>query len=225
MQIKLLLSAVLCAIAIGWLEHASAEDGVVSRKARTVVYLGVVTNRGEQCGLLKRWEAEAIRAQMREEMKNWDTETHAYAAEQVSLKSAETACDDDSITVWIDAAQPNLRAEALPPYLIAYRRMAKSDEPPAIFRALALDLDQRPILSAIDSELNALSGSDARPEGGGNWDDYIVKTEGQLDTLFEAFSDAPKSKRYTAQEAAALLGQAVYIVRTWYHETQTDVVQ
>lgn len=186
----------------------------VSTKVRTAAFLEVITIRGVECGLMRPWQAAALRALNRQDMMRWDNESRAQIVPEVERKLAESDCDDEAMRVWIEGSARGFDSEMLPPYLVAYRMLAKMDKPPRVFAATALRLDYAPAIAAIDAKFAELEASGAVAEGGYSWPDYIARTEGFIKEFVATLAD-PEASGTAADDAAAWLAQSAFIVELW----------
>ncbi|GJL95623.1 MAG: hypothetical protein DHS20C05_20280 [Hyphococcus sp.] len=175
--------------------------------------------RGLDCALLKPWEAAAIRAQALEPAHRWDTEERAGAIAEVKNKSSEMACDDGTMTTWINAARRGFDSEFLPPYLVIYRTLAEHDARPQVFDATSLRLDYAPAIEAINKKLAALEAAGAVPDGGQPWPDFIARTEKGAETILEALAGEGENERYTPDRAAAFIAQTALITELWLQDS------
>ncbi|MEZ5999475.1 hypothetical protein [Hyphomonas sp.] len=200
--------ALACAMA------ATGAADPVPTKVRSGAYMEMIAQRGAECGLLKDWERLSINALTLQDRDGWSDELLASLKAETAKQVAETACDSEMLTLWIDTARPGFDAEMLPPYLVAYKTLAELDAPPRVFAATALRLDKAPVIAAIDAKLAELAAGDRPAEGGKPWPDYIAGTRdavlGFVDQLEGEGGD----------QAAAWMAQSARIVETWYAETQ-----
>lgn len=211
----------LIATAVFALLLSSAEahaQQALSSQARSLVFVELAAERGLQCGLLTRWQAATLRAQVADAMTDWDAESRSEAARQVKEQAAETPCDSEAITIWIEAARRGLESEYLSPYLVIYRTVARLQPPPEAFSAVALRLDPTPAIAAIDAKLAALEASGATAEGGKPWPDYIAGIESAVQDLVEALRTGHETGGFEPGEAAAYLAQSALITELWLEE-------
>jgi len=184
---------------------------------RSFALVSMFAERGDDCGLLRPWQAATLRAQVEEASRGWDGDTLARVMEERARLIAETACDSELLNAWIEAAQEGFDAEYLPPYLVVYRALARMDEPPAAFTAVTLRLDYAPAIDAIGSHLDAMAASGRPAEGGKPWPEFIARTEAfalEFAARLEDEGDVADS-RYSRGEAAGWLAQSALVTELW----------
>lgn len=214
-----LSGVVVCAALAQNLGMAPAQAQGLPSQSQSVVLLGLIAERGLSCGLLKPWEAAAIVAQTQEITRRWEPEQRVDIVAETKTKLAETECDSPSITVWLDAAQPNFDSQFLSHYLIVYRAMAQMALPPAVFEAVALRADYAPAIAAIGAKLVAIEASGKPAEGGKPWADTITKTTKAAEGFAEALMDkeGAETKR-SLDQIAAWIAQSALIVELWLED-------
>ncbi len=200
------LASLLCASA------ASAQQP--SSQVRTAAMLEVFATRGVECGLLRPWQAAALRSANQQDMANWQDERRKTLAPELDRQLAETTCDNQTMRAWIEGASRGFDSEMLPPYLVAYRTLASMETPPKVFTATTLRLDYAPAIAAIDAKLAELEASGATAEGGYSWPDYIARTQSAIEE-FVATLTAADASGGDADEAAAWLAQSALMVELW----------
>ncbi len=194
--------------------QAAAQAEPVSPKVKSAAFLEVVAAKGAECDLLRPWQATALRALNYRDMENWSAELREELAGETSRRLSETDCDNESMTAWIDGASKGFDSEMLPPYLVAYRAMARMENPPKAFSYITLRTDYAPAIAAIDAKLAALEASGAVAEGGKPWPDYIARTERFVEGFAQTLNSADAAGE-KADQAAAWLAQAALVVEQW----------
>jgi len=215
----------LAALTVGLMLMASPAmaQGLPSQE-RSMALVSMFAERGEECGLLKAWQAQTLRAQVEEASRSWDNDIRGRILEERQRLIDETGCDSELLNAWIEAAQKGFESEYLPPYLVVYRAMARMDEPPAAFTAVALRLDGEPAIAAIESHLERMAASGRPAEGGKPWPEFIERTESfamQFAGLLSGDSDV-EAGRFSADEAAGWLAQSALITELWLHESAAE---
>jgi hypothetical protein len=186
----------------------------LSSRVRSAAMLEVIAERGVDCGLMRPWQAAALRALNRQDMASWEDEARAQAVSETDRQLGETDCDDGTMRLWIEGSSRGFDSEMLPPYLVAYRTLATMPEPPQVFAATTLRLDYAPAIAAIDAKFAALEASGAVAEGGYSWPDYIARTGGFIEEFAATLSD-PDASGPAADEAASWLAQSALVVELW----------
>ncbi|MGF1543775.1 MAG: hypothetical protein ACFB00_04630 [Parvularculaceae bacterium] len=203
-----LAGAAALAVATG----AAAQDA--SRKVKTAAFLETVATRGVACGHMKDWQAATLRALNIRDMANWPRERREAFIAAAEDQIAETACDDEAMTLWIDASRPGFEREMLPPYLVAYRTLAGYDDPPNVFTQTAVRLRYGSAVRRIDAKLEAIKASGARPEGGGSWPDYEARTASFVRGFVATLADDDADPADVA-EAAGWIAQTAHVIELW----------
>jgi len=173
----------------------------------------MIAQRGAECGLLKEWEALSLHALSLQDREGWSDELLESLKAETARQMAETECDSEMLTLWIDASRPGFEAEMLPPYLVAYRTLAELGVPPHVFAGTALRLDKAPVIAAIDAKLAELAESGRPAEGGKPWPEYI---DGTREAILQFVGQLEGEG---GDQAAAWLAQSARIVETWYAES------
>ncbi|MGD2131778.1 MAG: hypothetical protein PVI23_03235 [Maricaulaceae bacterium] len=200
--------------ALAALSASPAQGQEPLSQVRTAAFLEVVAIRGMECGLMRPWQAAALRALNRQDMARWDNQRREQLIPEITRQLAETDCDNQTVQVWIEGSSRGFDSEMLPPYLVAYRTMASMQEPPQVFAATALRLDYAPAIDAIDAKFAELAASGAVAEGGYSWPEYIERTEGFIEEFAATLAD-PEATGEAADEAASWLAQSALIVELW----------
>jgi hypothetical protein len=154
----------------------AAAQGLPNRE-QSVVLLNIVALKGAECGLLRPWETEIIRSMAEQDMLSWDEPRKARVAAETDTRLAETNCDSTSVvSVWIEGARRGIATEYLSLYLVIYSTMLRMDDPPAIFTELAKRDSPAEDIATIEAAMAAIAASDAKPDGGGAWPEFIEST-------------------------------------------------
>jgi len=207
---QIMKSLAVLAMAVAACATVAADP--VPSKVRSGAFVEMVAQRGVECGLLKRWQDLSLRALSLQDRNGWaEEDVAALRAETARLVSA-TACDAESLTLWIEESRKGFDSEMLPPYLVAYKTLAEMDAPPRVFSATSLRLDKAPVLAAIDRKLEALAASGRPAEGGKPWPEYIDRTSAAI------LGFAGSLEAEGGDEAAAWIAQSGMIVEIWYEE-------
>lgn len=205
-------------LAIAGLAAASPAFGQeVSQRARTAAFIEVVATRGVECEIVKPWQAAALRAANQQDMAGFSDERIQETIGETKVQLEKTTCTNDAMNIWVEGSRPGFESEMLPPYLIAYRQMARLETPPKAFTGTALRLDYAPVIAAIDAKLDAIASSGATAEGGRPWPEYISRTETQIAEFVTILTD-PEASGPAADEAASWLAQSARIVELWFKD-------
>lgn len=205
------MKPVICAAALCLVALPSIAEPA-SPRVRSAAFVEMIATRGMECGHLSQWQGLALRALAHEDRKGWSAERMASLKAETARLSAETACDAETLTIWIDASRKGFDVEMLPPYLVAYKTLAEMDAPPRVFTATSLRLDHGPVIAAIDAKLEALAASGSKAEGGKEWPEYIEGTAAAV-TKF-----AGELESEGGDQAAAWLAQSALVIEQWYAE-------
>ncbi|MCA8900523.1 MAG: hypothetical protein KDA53_04675 [Hyphomonas sp.] len=190
---------------------ASAADPVPP-KVRSGAFVEMIAQRGVECGHLKQWQGLSLRALSLQDREGWPAEDVAALKAETARLASETACDAETLTLWIEGSRKGFDSEMLAPYLVAYKALAGMEAPPAVFTATALRLDKAPVVAAIDAKLEALAASGRPAEGGKPWPDYIDRTS----TAVLEFAGSLEAEG--GDRAAAWIAQSARIIEIWYEE-------
>jgi hypothetical protein len=182
----------------------------------SAVFLAVVADRGAACELLVDWEAAAVRAEARRAIERFEGPERADIRADVARRAGDTACDDDAMTAWIEAARPGVEREYLPHFLAAYRALAMMESPPSVFLAAAPRHDYYEAVTAIDDKIAALDAAGVRAEGGVEWDKFMSRTgeavAAMAGTLVSGEGDWQGA---TPDQAAAYMVDAGVVTELW----------
>lgn len=198
---------------------AAAQE--VSPRVRTAAFIEVAAARGLDCGLMRPWQAAALRALNLRDMEGWTPERRAEVVAEVQRRVAETACDDEALNVWIEGSRPGFDREMLPPYLVVYMTLAGAEAPPRVFSQTALRIDYTPAVDAIEAKLAALEAAGVVPEGGRPWPEYIDRTQAFVSRFVETLAD-PDAPPAEVDQAAAWLAQTAHVVELWLADAERD---
>lgn len=179
-------------------------------KVRSGALVEMIATRGVDCGHLKSWQGHALHALALEDRKGWSAELVASLQTETARLIAETDCDAEILTVWIEGARKGFDTEMLPPYLVVYKTLATMEDPPRVFLATSLRLDPAPVVAAIDAKLLELAQSGRKAEGGKDWPDYIADTEAAV----LEFVDSLEAEG--GDQAAAWIAQSALVIEEWY---------
>ncbi len=196
----------------------NAEEQTLSNHEKSIVFLLVAAERGHACGLVSEWQSAAIMAQALDDAARRESTRLPAVSAQVMAESTQTGCDDPAMNTWIDAARKGFESEFLPPYLVIYRAIARLDDRPKVFDAVALRHDHQPVIDAITAKLAQLEASGAVAEGGKPWPDYIAGIENRLSGISDILRGDATDGGVGPDQAAAYLAQAAYITELWYEE-------
>ncbi|MEM9170575.1 MAG: hypothetical protein AAGC56_13100 [Pseudomonadota bacterium] len=207
------LTAIAAAAALAATAGAARAEPA-SSQIKAAAFMETVATRGLECGLLRPWQASAIRALTLTDLDRRTPAQRAEFAPELDRSLAERSCDDEGVQAWVDAASRGFESEMLAPYLVVYRALAASPAPPKLFTQTATRLQFAPAIAAIDAKLDALAASGLPAEGGKPWPDYIAGVEAAVLDLTAALDDpdAPPAKR---REAAVMAAQSAHIVELW----------
>ncbi len=211
-------SAILALLCAGVSSPAVAQQ--VSDRVRTAAFIETVVQRGVECDLMQPWQAAALRALNQQDMRDWDDQRISETIAEVERQLEKTTtCTNDAMNMWIEGSRPGFDSEMLPPYLVAYRMLARMDDPPKVFSATTLRMDYAPAIAAIDAKFAELEESGATAEGGYSWPDYISRTEEAISVFVATLSEAGASGA-EADEAASWLAQSALIVELWLQSVE-----
>ena len=191
----------------------------VPSSVRSAAFLEAIATRGLECGLLKPWQASALRALNLSDMERWPETRRASLGDEIKRSLAERDCEDKGVAAWIEGASRGFDSEMLPPYLIVYRSLAQLENPPAVFSSTTTRLRYDPAIEAINSKLSALEASDMKPEGGGQWPEYIAgieKAAGDFVATLANENAAPSER----DQASVWIAQSAHIVELWLLEEE-----
>jgi len=214
---KAVILALLLAVSGGLVAQAQE----VSPRVRTAAFIEVAAAKGLDCGLLRPWQAAALRALNLRDMEGWTAERHVELLGEVKRRLAETACDEETLNAWIEASYPGFDREMLPPYLVVYMTLAGMDAPPKVFAHTALRVDYGPALEAIEAKLDALEAAGVVPEGGKPWPEYIARTNAFVSQFLETLAD-PDASPAEVDQAAAWLAQTAHVIELWLGDEDRD---
>lgn len=181
-------------------------------KVRSGAFVEMIATRGVECSHLKSWQGHALHALALEDRKAWSAELIGSLRVETARLVAETDCDAEILTVWIEGASKGFDAEMLPPYLVMYKTLAEMDNPPRVFLATSLRLDRAPVIAAIDAKLEELAASGRKAEGGKDWPVYKADTQAAV----LEFVDALEAEG--GDQAAAWIAQSAIVIEEWYKE-------
>lgn len=193
---------------------APALAETLNPRLRSAVFMEVISARGVECGLLAPWEGAALRVQMIEELSRLSEADRAAVTEAAAVRGAQTPCDSPSITTWIEAAQPNMDTEMLPPHLLVYRALTERDPRPDFFTARTGTVDVAAVRAAVDAKIADYAASGARFEGGKPWDAYATRTGEQIEAVIGAATGTGPAG-FPPERARAMLEQAIEITHIW----------
>ena len=196
----------------------SGSELQLTNAMQATALLQVIEQRGLECGLLSKWRAATLRAQILDAMSEWNTDKRDAAAAHTQTLAAQTGCDAALLTNWISMASRGFDSEYLPPYLIIYRTLAMMETRPAVFEAAALRYRFAPAIAAIDAKIAALEAEGRVPDGGGSWPDFVAKTSNHTRSLAVTLNGEADDARYSADQAAAFFAQAALITELWLEE-------
>lgn len=202
----------LCALALSLTSPVAIAD-TPPPQVRSGAFVEMIATRGVECGHLKAWQGHALKALALEDRKAWGADLIASLRVETEKLIADTECDAEALTVWIEAAREGFDSEMLPPYLVVYKTLAEMEFPPRVFLATSLRLDPAPVIAAIDAKLEDLAASGRKAEGGKDWPDYIVDTEAAV----LEFVDSLEAEG--GDQAAAWIAQSALIIEAWYQES------
>jgi hypothetical protein len=200
----------------------TADAQTLPTKLQPFLFVQLAADRGLECGLLSRWQAGVLRAQIIEAAQAWDADTRNAFSFEVAQRAQTTPCDDPAITGWIIAAQRGFESEYLPPYLVIYRAIARMSDPPALFTAISLRFDHETAIAAIDAALAALDASGAVAEGGKPWPDFVSRIERMVPEFVAALRSGETVGRTSPDQAAAYIGQSALITELWLQDRSDD---
>lgn len=215
------MKAVILALSLAVSGGLVAQAQEVSPRVRTAAFIEVAAARGLDCGLLRPWQAAALRALNLRDMGGWTPERRAELLAEVRRRASETACDDAALNEWIEGSRPGFDREMLPPYLVVYRTLAGEEVPPGVFSHTALRVDYGPAVDAIDAKLAALEAAGVVPEGGKPWPEYIARTNAFVSQFLETLAD-PDTPPAEADQAASWLAQTAHIIELWLADEERD---
>jgi hypothetical protein len=203
-------------LAFTWPGTTPSEQRAVSPpQVQSAVLVEAIAARGEECGLLRPWQAASLRLQTRDQLSRLDAAGRAAADAAIASRRRDMRCDDTVLTTWIGAARGNFDAEYLPELLAAYRAFARQAEPPAVFRTLTAGADRVKALGLIDAKLAALEAAGVRPPGGMTWRALLQRQEQAAAQITAAIVGRGDPGRFDPAQAAQLAEDVARIVTLW----------
>lgn len=209
--------AVAAAVAaLAFAAPASAQEDIEP----TYTLLVAFADKGLDCDLLRPWETATIRAESERLLTGADEaeaeRIRAAAAEQ----TAATACDDELMNAWIEAARPGIGGEWMPPYLAIFHALATMQPADPEFAERAGDIDFARAAEAIEMRYEALAEDGFVPEGGSDWAAFQQLIDDVAIDLLDAIENGDNGT-FTAAEAEAALAGAIDITRLWLADRET----
>lgn len=195
--------------------YAPAAD--LPPRLRSAAFLETIATQGEHCGLLRPWQAVALRAANLNDVSRLSGEARAQLIEAAETQIASTPCDAPALTTWIEGAARGFEQEMLPPYLIAYLTLVGLEDPPQVFSQTTARLRYGSAVQQIRDELARLAAAGAVPEGGGSWEAYIEKTKTRFQRQLSVLTDDDAAPG-DVDRTAALVAQTARIVELWLND-------
>ncbi|MEM9387965.1 MAG: hypothetical protein AAGA68_23120 [Pseudomonadota bacterium] len=130
--------------------HAPGAD--LPPRIRSAALLETIATQGEHCGLLRPWQALALRAANLNDVRPLTGEACMQLIEAAETQIASTPCDAPALTTWIEGAARGFEQEMLPPYLIAYLTLVGREGPPQVFGQATARLRCRSAVQRIRDE-------------------------------------------------------------------------
>ncbi|WP_430401386.1 hypothetical protein [Hyphomonas sp.] len=202
----------LACLSLAFMVGATGSADQLPSKVRSGAYIEMIAQRGVECGHLSQWESLSLRAMALQDREGWSQAHVESLKTETAKRVAETECDAEMLTLWIEGARKGFDIEMLPPYLVAYKTLSRMKDPPHAFSAVALRLDKEPVISVIDAKLAELAATGRPAEGGKTWPDYIEYTGEAILKLTQQLEGEG------GDQAAAWIAQSARIVETWYEE-------
>lgn len=193
---------------------ASSASTQLPGPLQSAAFMEMIATRGAECGLLKPWQASALRALVLRDAERWTADRKARLPGAATALIETTECSNESMRIWIEASSRGFESEMLAPYLVVYRYMAQQETKPPQFTATATRIRFGPAITAIDRKLNELEASGAVPEGGKPWPVYIERTEVAAEEFISLLSD-PEADPAQREEAMRMMSQTAHIVELW----------
>lgn len=192
----------------------AAQNNGLPNRQQSAVLMELITQRGEECELLRPWQAASLRMQTRDLIESLDEETRAVVAAEVETRLPEMECEDSLLNAWIEGAGPGFEREYLPELLTAYRAFAEQDPPPAPFSDIAAREDYAEALALIDAKLGELEAAGVVPPTGG-WDTLAERQTSMAGQIAGAIAGTGETTRFSAEEATRLAEDVARIGELW----------
>jgi hypothetical protein len=194
---------------------AVAQNNGLPSQQRSAVLIELIAERGKDCGLLRPWQAAALRTQSRDLIARFDEATRSNIAKEIEAGRAAMTCDDAMLTSWINAAGPNFEREYLPELLTGYRAFAVQSPPPRPFTDIAGRKDYTEALARISAKLSQLEAEGIVPPGGRSWQALAERQSSMAAQITAAIAGTGEPGRFTAEQAVQLAEDVATIVELW----------
>ena len=194
---------------------AGQNNGLPSQ-AQTAVLMELIADRGEECDLLRPWQAESLRIQIRDLVEGFDEARRVEVAEQIESRRPRMRCDDALLNGWIEGAEPNFEREYLPELLEGYRALALLDPPLEAFAEVTGRTDYAPVFTRIDAKLAELEAAGVQPRAG--WSALAERQAGFAVQLAAVLAGTDENVRFTPEEATRTLADVARVVELWLLE-------
>jgi len=193
----------------------SAQNNGLPNQQQSAVLMTLIADRGEECGLLRPWQAESLRIQNRDLIERLGEEGREAVAREIETRRPAMGCDDGLLVSWTDAAGPNFEQEYLPELLGAYRAFALQPSPPAIFLESAGRQDFSEVLTRIDAKLAEMEAAGVRPPSGMTWPQLLERQATAAAEIRTAIAEDAQDGRFTRAQGEGLVRDIVTITELW----------
>jgi hypothetical protein len=205
----------LVLLGLGWATSASAQNNGLPSQQESAVLIELIAERGEDCDLLRPWQAASLRMQTRDLVARYDESVRARIREEIAVRRLGMTCEDPILTTWIGAAGPNFEPEYLPELLAGYRALALSKPPMAAFTAVTGRTDYADALARINAKLAELEAAGVRPPGGMSWQALADRQAVFAAQIAAAAANGGEPGRFSPQEAVRIAEDVARITELW----------
>lgn len=189
---------------------ASAQEDV----EETYTFLATTAVKGQQCGLLERWESATILAETDRYLNRLAPDERDRIGAAAEQRIAATLCDDAAMNDWIDAARPGIETEWLPPNLALFKAMVELEPPPPMFLDLTSEADLGAAVAAIEAQFAAYEAAGVTPEGDAGWDAFLTSMH-DVALAMAAAATFGGNDIFGEAEAQAIITEATLITTLW----------
>lgn len=193
----------------------AAQNNGLPGQQETAVLMTLIADRGEECELLRPWQAESLRIQTRDLIARLDEAERTSVSESIEARRPDMGCSDGLLVTWTEGAGPNFDVEYLPELLTAYRAMASRPSPPQPFLDAAGRTDFAPAMTRIDQKLAELEAEGIRPPSDMTWPELHERQASAAAELAAAVEGTTASDRFPPEEAARIVRDIATIGELW----------
>jgi hypothetical protein len=192
-----------------------AQNNGLPSQQQSAVLMTLIADRGEECALLRPWQAESLRVQNRDLILRFDDAAREAVERDIEARRPAMGCDDGLLVAWTAGAGPNFEQEYLPELLGAYRAFAVQSSPPEIFLTLVGREDHTEAIGRIDAKLAEMEAAGVRPPSGMTWPQLLERQATAAGEISAAIAGSPTTERFTREQAEGLVGDVVTVVELW----------